>query len=114
MKKKICIGLLSVLCSLFLFGFGGRPPISVTWRTSWMDSSSRVMQVTNRNGSETLVIRLSVKNKKLTRKSSYVFKVRPGDTEEIGMLEMDWAFMPGDTYSLKADGYIFPVKGTVP
>ena len=79
-----------------------------------MDSDSRVMQVTNRGGSETLVISLHVKNESLAQKSSFVFKIKPGETQEIGMLEMDWKFLPGETYSLKADGYLFSVNGTVP
>ena len=112
MKKNFMLVLLGVLCMVFLCGC--EPPISVTWRQSLLDPSTRVMQVTNRDGSETLVIKLKVKNKNQTEASSHVFKVGPGETEEIGILEMGWTFKPGDTYSLEADDYLLPVEGTVP
>ena len=112
MKYLRVIGLLIV--GIVVFCFWGRPPISVTWRTSLLESDSKVMQVTNRRGQETLVLQLEVVNSELKQDRSYTFKVGPGATEELGILEMNWKFMPGETYSLRADGYLLPVTGTVP
>ena len=95
---------------------GLMPPASISFRYSYniFAASTRVMQVTNRSGKETLVMRLSVRNEKSNESGTYSFKVKPGSTYEIGILEMGWAFMPGEKYSLRADGYIFPIDGTVP
>ena len=95
---------------------GLMPPASISFRYSYniFAASTRVMQVTNRSGKETLVMRLDVRNEKSNESGSYSFKVRPGSTYEIGILEMGWAFMPGEKYSIRADGYLFPIDGTVP
>jgi len=115
MKKLFYIGLFGVLGVLLLAGCGSRrPPISVTWRISLLDDSSYVMQVTNRSNNETMVIHLNAKNKELGQHVSHTFKVAPGATEEIGILEAGWKFLPGETYSLRADGYTTAIKGTVP
>ena len=65
MKYLLVIGLLIV--GIVVFCFWGRPPISVTWRTSLLESDSKVMQVTNRRGQETLVLQLEVVNSELKR-----------------------------------------------
>ncbi|MBP5531966.1 MAG: hypothetical protein J6Y54_08075 [Lentisphaeria bacterium] len=116
MKKSFFFGLFGALCMLFMTGCGplNEPPISVTWRTSLLNSNSNVMQVTNRSSRETLVLHLHVESRERSEKATYTFKVAPGDTEEIGILEMGWQFMPGEEYSIEADGYILSVDGTVP
>ena len=90
------------------------PPATISFRQSMLYSSTRVMQITNRSESETLVMRLDVSNEKKNQASYYVFIVKPSETQEIGILEMNWAFEEGEKYSLKADGYLFPITGTVP
>ena len=79
-----------------------------------MEPDSKVMQATNRRNQETLVVKLDVSNDRLKQERSYTFKVGPGATEEIGILEMQWKFMPGERYSLQADGYLLPITGSVP
>lgn len=92
---------------------GIMPPATVTFRESMLDTS-RVMQVTNRSGSETLVMKLDVYNDTYNQHGQLVFKVKPGATYEIGRLEMGWLFRRGERFSLKADGYIIPIEDTVP
>ena len=112
MKYLIVVGVL--IAGIAVFCIWGRPPISVTWRTSLLEPDSKVMQVTNRGGRETLVLQLDIVNSELKQDRSYTFKVGPGATEEIGILEMNWKFLPGENYSLRADGYLLPVTGNVP
>ncbi len=88
------------------------PPATITFRESFWDST-RVMQVTNRSGSETLVMVLDVYDKN-NQHGQHVFKVKPGSTYEIGRLEMGWCFRRGESFSLKADGYIVPIADKVP
>ena len=92
---------------------GVLPPATVTFRESMLDTS-RVMQVTNRSGSETLVMKLDVYNDAYNQHGQLVFKVKPGATYEIGRLEMGWLFRRGERFTLKADGYVIPIEDTVP
>ena len=92
---------------------GVLPPITVTFRESLLDST-RVMQVTNRSGSETLVIELNVYNDYHNQHGNYVFKVKPGETYEIGRLEMGWCFVRGERFKLNASGYVVPIEDEVP
>ena len=92
---------------------GVLPPATITFRESLLDST-RVMQVTNRSGSETLVMKLDVYNDSYNQHGNLVFKVKPGATYEIGRLEMGWCFLRGERYTLNASGYIIPIEGKVP
>ena len=119
MKKYFFVGLLASLCMIYITGCGynplSEPPISVTFRGSLMDfGTTSVMQITNRSGSETLVVTVHVENKKSNHHTSHTVKIRPGDTVELGRLEMNWCFEKGETYSITADGYGLPHTGTVP
>ena len=92
---------------------GVLPPATITFRESLLDST-RVMQVTNRSGSETLVMKLDVYNDSYNQHGNLVFKVKPGATYEIGRLEMGWSFIRGERYTLNASGYVIPIEGKVP
>ena len=118
MTKKSTLCLFLFLCVLATLSagcekFGRRPPVTITFRESLLDST-RVVQVTNRSGSETLVMKLEVWNDEQNEYSSYVFKFRPGNTYEIGRMEMNWVFVTGERIKLSADGYSSPCKCTVP
>ena len=92
---------------------GIQPPVSITFRYSALDSATKVMQVTNRSGSETLVMKIDAYNDAKTQHADLIFKVAPGDTYEIGILEMGWAFEKGERYSIKADGSALTIDGKV-
>ncbi len=114
-KKQVVLVLAFVLLIVSITGCdsgGVVPPATITFRESFWDST-RVMQVTNRSGSETLVIVLDVYDKN-NHHGQHVFKVKPGSTYEIGRLEMGWCFRRGESFSLKADGYIVPIADKVP
>ena len=113
--KKILF-FLGILCIVFLCGcekIGATPPAAITFRYSMLDTT-RVLQVTNKSNSETLVMRIEAKNHEKNQEASHIFKVAPGSTYEIGRLEMDWVFEKGETYTIHADGYPIPITGTVP
>lgn len=107
------------ICIMFVLLLSGceqagiQPPATVTFRKSMLDST-RVVQVTNRKNNETLVMSLHVVNRKKGEKGDYTFKVGPGETVEIGRLEMGWVFESGEKITLRADGYPMSMSGTVP
>ncbi len=109
----ICLVVIVILALLFLGKTGVRPPISVTFRKSLLDDT-RVLRVTNRKSDETLVISLKVVNKEKGRQGDHIFKVGPGKTNEVGIIQMGWSFEPGEEITLEADGYMVPVSVTVP
>ena len=88
------------------------PPASITFRSSML--AGQVLQVTNRSNSETLVMEVVARNDAKNQRATHVFKVRPGDTYEIGMLEMNWKWETGESYEISADGYSTKIRGTVP
>ena len=117
-KIQRILTLACVLLILSIMGIGCdsggvQPPATVTFRESMLDST-RVMQVTNRSGSETLVMKLDAYNDTSHQHGEHVFKLSPGETYEIGRLEMGWVFLRGERFTLAADGYVIPIKGTVP
>ena len=120
MKKCLSVGLLVSLCMIHIVGCGNgpgpvsAPPISVTFRSSLLDWGNKVMQITNRSAGETLVLQVHVENKGMRQEASISKKVGPGETIELGILEMGWTFVKGETYSIRADGYGLPYTGTVP
>ena len=114
MKKILCFS--GMLCIVFLCGcekIGATPPAAITFRYSLLDTT-RVLQVTNKSNSETLVMKIDAKNHEKKLQASHTFKVAPGATYEIGRLEMGWFFEKGETYTIHADGYPIPIRGTVP
>ena len=121
LRKHKCLFVFTIACVLLIVSLLGSgcdsggvlPPATVTFRESMLDSS-RVMQVTNRSGNETLVLQLDVYNDTYNQHGQLVFKVKPGATYEIGRLEMGWLFRRGERFSLKADGYVIPIEDTVP
>ena len=112
----VIISFMTVFFGAGCDGGGVMPPATVTFRYSNNPfiASSKVMQVTNRSGKETLVMRLDVKNEKKQESGFHIFKLKPGETYEIGTMEMGWKFETGETYSIKADGYVLSIDGTVP
>lgn len=107
MKKCFFVALLTAVCTIFMVGCSKPPPISVTFRGSLLDSS-KVMQITNRSGNETIVAKVRVQRWKGDRKiqeASHIVKIGPGDTVELGRLEMGWAFVGMDFVIIEADDY---------
>ena len=72
------------------------PPVSVTFRESLM--KGYVLQLHNRS-SNRITARVYVENKLLNQSKSVAVGIAPNEMNELGILEMDWAFMPGGKWS---------------
>ena len=123
LKLHLFLLLLGIIIATFVTGCdsgdkgdqkgGTPPPASITFRNSKIDSSTKVFQVTNRSGSETLVMKLDFHDNK-GHHGEHQFKVSPGDTYEIGVWETGLYFETGDYYSFQADGYALTIDGRIP
>lgn len=117
--SRFVFGLICCAMMICLFGcsedesFITPPPLTITFRESLLDST-RVMQLTNRSGSESLVAQVQVRNKTTGEKKTHILKIAPGATEELGRLEMAWVFEPGEKFDVKCDGYWRTFSGRVP
>lgn len=115
---RMSIALLLVFTASLLFsgcdGYGVTPPIAVTFRKSLLDGTTKVLQITNKSGTETLIIRIDAYNDKSGQHQAIAAKVAPGATEEFGFLEMNWYFETGERIEIAADGYLSKIKGYVP
>ena len=78
------------------------PPVSVTFRDSLL--TGYVLQVHN-TSSNKHVYYVEVENKAKGQKTSGSFAIPPNETQEIGILEMDWAFEPGEEGCISVDNY---------
>lgn len=115
--KKFFIAL-AFLVGVFVFSGcecrGIRPPLTVTFRESMLPGGTRVLQITNRSSSETLVLRVDAFNDARNQHAYQIVNVSPGAVQELGIIEMDWLFEKGERYKISADGYLLSVRGTVP
>lgn len=106
--KNTVIGIIILAFLLLMFlGFCSPlpPPISVSFRTSLLLSSTKVLQVHNDSDSEGLACTLFIKNTNLKQKITYDFYLSPSETKEFGILELDWCFESGETGYITAKGY---------
>ena len=88
-------------------GIGGRvgltpPPISITFRESLI--KGYVLQLNNRSDHR-VVARVFVENKSRGQQKSVGVSIAPNAVEELGTLEMDWYFEPGENGHVSVDGY---------
>ena len=108
MKKNIGLGIALLFMTFAAFtGCGGKnpPPASITFRRPIGVGDWTVMQITNRSGSETLMMHIDEMN---GEQDGFTFKVLPGETHEVG------GFTKGKRYTLSADGYSGTITGKVP
>ena len=42
------------------------------------------------------------------------FSISGGSTKELGVLEMNWDWIKGESYTIQATGYGMPIIGKVP
>lgn len=117
---SICVGaVVCIVASLFFVcgcgdgrsggegGFGARiglvpPPVSVTFRESLYEGY--VLQVHNRS-SNRVVANIYVENKRLNQSKRTRVSIAPNEVEELGILEMNWTFMPGENGRVSVDGF---------
>ena len=78
------------------------PPVSVTFRDSLL--KGYVLQVHN-TSSNKHGYTVHVENKEKGRHKTYSVAIPPNDTQEIGILEISWAFLPGEDGCISVDGF---------
>ena len=106
MKKiAIVVGVLILLVFLYFKGVFN-PPISISFRESLM--TGYVLMVRSLSN-KPIECKMSVYNDSQNEKrENMLFVVQPGETQEIGLLELDWAFVPGEHGWVSVSGY--PMK----
>ena len=103
--RNLVISIILVLLLLLFMLWISSPPISVSFRTSLLLSSTKVLQVHNNSDSKYLFCTLVVKSKNSMQKKTYDFELSPSETKEFGILELDWCFESGETGYIKVLGY---------
>jgi len=63
-----------------------------------------VLQLHNRS-SNRVVATVFVENKELNQSKNVSVSIAPNEKEELGLLEMNWAFMPGENGRVSVDGF---------
>lgn len=119
--SSICVGAVAcsvIVASLFFVcgcearsrdggSFGAQiglvpPPISVTFRESLLEGY--VLQLHNRSGNR-VVATVYVENKELNQSKNISVGIAPNEMEELGLLEMNWTFIPGENGRVSVDGF---------
>lgn len=77
------------------------PPVSITFRPSLLEGLVLQLHNTSLNRH---VYTVHVRNNK-GQKANVAFAIPPNNEQEVGLLEMLWAFKPGDNGHVKVDGY---------
>jgi hypothetical protein len=98
-----------------LFGIG-EPPITLTIRESKV-GAGMVLMITNTSDEPLHQITVSASNDDAKRELKEVVvatTLKPHATIEVGWMELDWAFQPGELVRVGAKGYMAYVRGTVP
>lgn len=113
MKKIIFAVLISIICCAFFTGCGDgniiapvqkivKPPIGISFREGF---TGGVLQVHNQS-SNRVMCHLSVFNDKDNNQRKVSFSVPPNEMKELGVLEIDWSFDPGEHGYITVDGYV--------
>ncbi|MBQ9788391.1 MAG: hypothetical protein IJW31_02160 [Lentisphaeria bacterium] len=110
----IVIGVLIVIGIIFFVNIDNskniiKPPIGITFREGF---TGGVMQVHN-TSSNRQMCHLSVYNDEYNQEKHFSFSVQPNGIKEIGVLEMDWHFDPGEYGHIKVDGYVGAIYFTI-
>ena len=84
------------------------PPVSITFRESLL--SGYVLQVHSLSD-KPIECRMSAYNDSRNEKvENRVFIVQPGETQELGMLELNWQFVPGEHGWVSVSGYLMKLN----
>ena len=115
-QTVVIIAVVVVLVLLGCFYFNNRivdPPLSVTWRDSYL--AGKVLQVRNTTDDITLDCTVFAKNLKKGEKRSFNFSLPPRSVQELGIREMNWIFIPGEEIvEISARGYNGHITERVP
>ena len=106
MNKKILVGLLIIVAVIFYLNRDvvlPDPPIGISFRPSLM-FDGYVMQLTNTH-STPIQVMLYVVNKKSGEEGRWSFPISYGEKKEVGVLETNCSFEPGEEGYVKIQGY---------
>lgn len=98
-----------------LFGIG-EPPITLTTRDSLV-GAGKVLIITNTSDETLHQITLGISNDEKNQEVKDVVvavTLKPHDSIQLGWMELNLAFEPGDSVRVGAKGYMSYVRGTVP
>jgi hypothetical protein len=98
-----------------LFGIG-EPPITLTTRDSLV-GAGKVLIITNTSDETLHQITLGISNDEKNQEVKDVVvavTLKPHDSIQVGWMELNLAFEPGDSVRVGAKGYMAYVRGTVP
>ncbi len=123
MKKLISfilIVIIAVLGTIYtltatghLKGIGLTAPVEITLRDSLL-FSGKVVKVANTDKETPLECTLSVSTASGDTSKTHQFKLNPGYSCEIGMVQMQWNFKSGEKVQVKAKGYLLPKRFVIP
>lgn len=88
-------------CSFFS---NPEPPIDVSFRESLM-FDGKVLQVKNTTTDKHLSCLMTVRNYTLHQEKTFSFALSPRETQEVGVLEIDWRFSTGESVTIEVEGF---------
>ena len=108
MKKTILwiAGIVIGLIALYNIDTASEPPVSVLFRSS-MVGLGKVMIITNT--SDKPLYEVTVKVNRIV-----AVTLEPNRSIDVGWMEINWMFQPGENFRISARGYPGSFIGTVP
>ena len=117
MKKTILwiAGIVIGLIALYNIDTASEPPVSVLFRSS-MVGLGKVMIITNTSDKPLYEVTVKVNNHKLHEEVNRIVAVtlEPNRSIDVGWMEINWMFQPGENFRISARGYPGSFIGTVP
>jgi len=109
MKKfAIAVGIIVVVAFAFYLRGIFNPPISISFRKSLV--SGYVLQVHSLSN-KPIECSMAVYNDSANQKIENIqFVIQPGETQEIGLLELDWEFVPNEHGWVSVSGYLMKLN----
>jgi len=109
MKKcTVVLGLICVVVFVCYLRGVFNPPISITFRESLM--SGYVLQVRSLSNKPIECTMSAYNDSTREKRENKVFVVQPGETQELGILELDWKFVPGEYGWVSVSGYLMKLN----
>jgi hypothetical protein len=117
MKKTILwiICIIVGLIVIYNINAASEPPVSILFRSS-MVGLGKVMVITNTSDKPLYEVAVKANNHKLHEEVNRVVAVtlEPSRSIDVGWMEINWMFQPGENFRISARGYPGSFIGTVP
>ena len=118
--SRTCCLLILLVSLLVVAGCGTSalpPPVTITIRDSILDSSSKVIQISNNSSHHLYNVRVVGRNFKPVSSGSVraTEELSPGSMVEVGWLEFtNWVPRSGETVEVYCDNYVSPMIKIIP